>query len=64
MILPFWFAICNRMGIKCRITMLFFGCDDEASEDSRYSRGLCRINPHRDDENVLLGQTTAVQVSD
>lgn len=43
--------------------MLFFGCDDEASEDCD-SPGLRRINPHRDDENVLLRQTTAVKVSD
>lgn len=43
--------------------MLFFGCDDEASEDC-HSHGLSRINPHRDDENAHLRQTTAVQVID
>lgn len=52
-----------RRGIRCRITMLFFGFDDEASKGCN-SHGLSRLNPHRDDENVLLSLPTAVKVID
>lgn len=62
-IMSFCFTICTGRGIRCRITMLFFGFDDEASKGCD-SHGLSRLNPHRDDENVLLSLPTAVKVID
>lgn len=51
------FAICNQRGIRCRITMLFYWLWWWGLKGLAHP---CRLNPHRDDANVLITLKTAV----